>query len=412
MGPETFAYPFLFVAIFFETFVLLTFLSAPAKKARARGPSKRTPTVAIIVPCLNEAATVGATVGSLLALQYPAEKLSIILVDNGSTDETPKVMAGFKDHPQITVLHEAHRGKHNAINTGMAGTEASIIGCLDADSFVEPDALREMVTCFEHPEVAAATAAMSVHEPKNLLERMQYAEYSFGIMLRHTLSSINGLYVTPGPFSLYRREIVQKLGGFRFGYQTEDMEMALRLQQSGYRIDNAPHARVATKAPRTLRTLLKQRTRWISGFLYNITREYRGLLINSRHGALGMIVLPTAVFSIASGIITFITAGIIFGMWMLEGIFLRSGMPISYAYTPQFPELDFFYFPASAYLALACIMILGAFTMIVIGKRISKTPGALTPGLISYTLLYGLIAPLWLMRASADVLIGRKRSWR
>src|SRR3989344_3934234 len=83
---------------------------------------------------------------------------------------------------------------------------------------------------------------MSVHEPKNILELMQYAEYLFGIAQRHTLASINGLYVTPGPSSFYRRAIVMAVGGFRTGHQVEDMEMALRLQRHGYTIENAPRA--------------------------------------------------------------------------------------------------------------------------------------------------------------------------
>ncbi len=109
---------------------------------------------------------------------------------------------------------------------------------------------------------------------------MQNAEYIFGITLRHALASVNGLYVTPGPFSFYRRSVIEKLGGFRHGHQTEDMEMALRIQQAGYKIENAPRARVYTKAPNTLLGLVKQRTRWTTGFLRNVAGEYRGLIGN------------------------------------------------------------------------------------------------------------------------------------
>ena len=66
---------------------------------------------------------------------------------------------------------------------------------------------------------------------------------------------------------------IEKLGGFRYGHQTEDMEMALRIQQAGYRIENSPHARVYTKTPNTLSGLIKQRTRWTTGFLRNVTEN-------------------------------------------------------------------------------------------------------------------------------------------
>ncbi|MGH7174734.1 MAG: glycosyltransferase, partial [Minisyncoccia bacterium] len=92
MSLELFAYPFLFIAIFFEVFVLVTFLSKDARIARGRKPAMRNahdlPRVAIVVPCWNEAETLAATVNSLLALEYPREKLELILVDNVSTDGT------------------------------------------------------------------------------------------------------------------------------------------------------------------------------------------------------------------------------------------------------------------------------------------------------------------------------------
>jgi cellulose synthase/poly-beta-1,6-N-acetylglucosamine synthase-like glycosyltransferase len=88
MGLEALTYPFLFIAIFFESFILVTLLSKPARAARARRVCEETPSVAVIVPCWNEAATIAGTCESLLALHYPKDKLEIILVDDGSTDGT------------------------------------------------------------------------------------------------------------------------------------------------------------------------------------------------------------------------------------------------------------------------------------------------------------------------------------
>lgn len=419
MSPEMFAYPFLFVALFFESFVLVTLLSKPARatraRARAHGASASaaaTPSVAVIVPCWNEAATIAATCDSLLALEYPREKLEIILVDDGSTDATPSAMARFAEHSQVRILRKENGGKHTALNAGIALTTAEFVGCLDADSFVEPDALREIVSCFENPRVAAATAAMSAHNPGNMLQHMQNAEYSFGITLRHAFASLNGLYVTPGPFSFYRREVVEELGGFRYGHQTEDMEMALRIQRAGYAIENAPRARVYTKTPSTLRGLLKQRTRWTSGFLRNIFGEYRGLIGNRRHGALGMLVLPTALLAIASGITLFLLMLFLFARNTLAAFSVRTGVPFSYAFLPQGGRFDWFYFPANFYLSLAVITLAASVTLIIIGKRVSRTPGNVLPSIVSYLLLYSFVVPLWLIRATSDVALGRRRDWR
>ena len=416
MSPELLAYPFLFIAIFFESFVLVTFLSAPARRARARASARmddpQLPTVAIIVPCLNEGETVAATTDSLLALHYPKDKLQIILVDNGSTDDTPAIMARYAGHPQVTVLREENRGKHHAVNAGIAVTHADFIGCLDADSFVEPGALLEVVPGFAKDNVGAVTAAMSVHKPQNILQHMQNAEYIFGITLRHVLSSINGIYVTPGPFSLYRRSVVVALGGFREGHKTEDLEMALRLQKAGFWIENAPRARVYTKAPLTLPKLLKQRARWTTGFMRNVGNEYWSLVGNRRYGALGMIVLPIGFMAIMSGIVVFCLALFQFARYAFSAYEVRSGVPASYAWVPHGVGFDWFYLPSDLYILLGIATVVGSLTMITVGKRLSRTPGSLITGLLAYTFLYGLIAPLWLIRATTDVALGRKRSWR
>ena len=413
MSAEVLAYPFLFIAIFFESFVLVTFLSEPARKARAREPARALlPSVAIIVPCYNEEETAAHTAASILALDYPADKLSLVLVNDGSTDGTRAVLEQFRPHPQVTIIHKENGGKHTALNAGIAATEAEFVGCLDADSYVEVGALREIIPSFDNSRVAATTAAMSVHEPRNMLQYMQYAEYIFGITWRHTLSSVNGLYVTPGPFSLYRRETVVALGGFAFGHQTEDMEMALRLQRAGYSIGNAPRARVYTKAPRTLPRLLKQRVRWTTGFLRNVLFDYRDLVLSPSRGALGMLVLPLALLSIGSGIILFAVWIFMSGVQLANALAVREGVPPVYAYLPSAPAFDWFYIPATVFSLLAIIIIATTLLMIAIGKSISQTPGSLARGMLSYLFLYSFVAPLWLIRATADVAIGKKRAWR
>ena len=119
MQIEFLAYPFIFAAIYFEAFFLVTFLSAPARESRARRASKSTPAVAMIVPCYNEETTVGGTVESLLALDYPTDRLSIILVNDGSTDNTRAIMDTFAGNPQIQIIHKENGGKHSAINAGI-----------------------------------------------------------------------------------------------------------------------------------------------------------------------------------------------------------------------------------------------------------------------------------------------------
>lgn len=416
MNLELLAYPFLFAAIYFEAFLLVTFLSRPARDMRTRPVSPKTPLVAIIVPCYNEAKTVEATAASALALSYPKDKLRVVLVNDGSSDETGAVMDRFAGNPQVTVIHQANGGKHVALNAGIAAVpDAEIIGCLDADSFVHADALREMIACFDDAQVGAATAAMSVHHPRNMLERMQNAEYILGIALRHILAAVNGIYVTPGPFSLYRRDLVVTLGGFRNGHNTEDMEMALRIQRAGYKIDSAPRARVETATPRSVPALVKQRVRWTSGFLRNMIYDYRDLVGNPRYGALGTIVLPLGFLAIVGGILMFGIVMYQLGKQIVTTYLVTTGVPLNYTLAtmlPSFSSIEWFYFPLTLFALLAIVGIVGSVLFIIVGRNISHTPAKLGVGVLGYMLVYGLIAPFWLIRSVADVASGTRRSWR
>lgn len=413
MTVEMLTYPFLFVTVFFEVFILVTFLSEPARTRRAQTLSTKTPNVAVIVPCYNEEKTIGGTVESLLALDYPKDNLTIVLVDDGSKDNTAAVMDSFKGNPQITIIHKENGGKHTALNLGIElSPQAEFVGCLDADSFVAPDALRHVIGYFDDEKVAAVTAAMSVHEPKTLLELMQNADYIHGITLRHTISSLNGLYVTPGPFSFYRRDIVLKLGGFQKGHNTEDLEMALRIQRGGYLIENAPLARVYTKTPLTVPALIKQRTRWTTGFLRNVLYDYRDMIGNPKFGTLGIIMLPLGLVANVSGILMF---GVIIYQFfhnLATSYLITRGVPLSYTLLPHFHTFEWFYLPVTGIILLSVTLLIAGISIILIGQNISKTKGSLIVGIAGYILFFGFIAPFWLARSLFDVATGTRRAWR
>ena len=226
---------------------------------------------------------------------------------------------------------------------------------------------------------------------------------------------MNGLYVTPGPFSVYRRDVLVELGGFRFGHQTEDMEMALRMQRAGYKIDSATKARVYTTAPHSVPALVKQRTRWTSGFLRNMLYDYRDLVGNPRYGALGVLVLPLGFTAIAGGIL--MTGVLLYqlGMNAFETALTVSGVPIDYTlstFVPSLSSFGWFYLPLSLFALLAIVAAAGSIMFILVGKRISDTPASLTIAIAGWLLLYGLIAPFWLVRSVADVASGHRRAWR
>lgn len=406
---EGLIYVSLYIALFFEVFAMLTFFEQEAHARRRMRPRRKWPSVSIIVPCFNEERTVAKTVESLLALEYPKQKLSLVLINDGSTDNTSAVMEQFRNNPQIQIINKENGGKHTGLNTGIMATKSSYIGCLDADSFVEPDALKYLLPHFDNPTIGAVTASMSVFSPRRVLERMQHAEYLSGIALRHIFATWNGLYVTPGPFTIFRREVFETIGLFKPAHHTEDMEIALRMQRAGYAIQNAPRARVYTKVPRTLGALIKQRVRWTTGFLRN-SFDYRDMFFNPRYGVLGWLVLPLGVLSIAFAIGLFLLSlyeGIV---RLAQFVELTLSVPISFAF--RIPTFDLFFMPITPITILGVCSITLMLLFMLLGARISKTASMPGISILWYLALYSMVAPLWLMRAVADVTIGKRRGWR
>lgn len=246
-----------------------------------------TPDVSVIVPAYNEEKIIGKSINSLLTLDYPKDKLEIIVVNDGSTDNTRSICEGFGEKIKFINLDENSGNKAVPLNIGLKIAKGEIIACLDADSIVESVTLKKMLPYFAEDNVAAVTPALKVYKPQNLLQKMQWFEYLFAIFLRKAMSMIDCIYVTPGPFSLFKRDVIIKLGGFDEHNITEDMEIALRLQANNYIIKNAINAYVYTITPFNLKEFFKQRRRWYQGLVHNSVL-YKRLLFNRDYGDFGI----------------------------------------------------------------------------------------------------------------------------
>lgn len=406
-------YSSIFITLFFEVFLLITYLEVREElileeKHIGKG-IKWFPTVTVIVPCFNEERTVDKTIHSILNLDYPKAKLSIIVVDDGSTDGTRRELAKFESFPQISVLSKTNGGKHTALNLALEKVQSDLVGCLDADSFVNPEALKKIVPFFDDLSIMAVTPSVKVFEPKSVLQYVQSVEYSWGIFLRRMLSSIGALYVTPGPFSIFRTQVFRDLGGYRYGHQTEDLEMALRMQKNRYKIVNSHGAHVYTVAPKRFPALFKQRVRWTYGFLNNAI-DYREMFFNKKYGHIGMFILPIATSSIFS------TLYIVFNfLWNnLSRIpdFLTRFQAIGFHWSSPSFSFDWFFLNTGvvSFLTLTAVML----TLVVLyfSLKLANGKARFSRGVFYYLVLYICIVPLWLTKAVFNTIFRKQVSWR
>ncbi len=407
-------YFFLFISLNFEIFLLITYFEnrkeiKAESKAQANVKLKKYPSVTIIVPCWNEEKTVSKTIHSLLNLDYPKDKLKIMVVDDGSTDSTWNVVQKFRNNKQIELHTKENGGKYTALNYGISKLTTDLVGCLDADSYVHKDSMKKIALYFEDREVMAVAPSIKLWQPRNILQLLQKVEYGFGIFTRKMYHYMDAIYITPGPFSIFRKDVFEKLGGYEHAHNTEDIQIALRMQKNGFKIAHAHEAIVYTVPPETVKKLLKQRVRWSYGFIKN-AYDFRDMIFNKKYGNVGMLILPMACISIVS--VLFVSSVSIYSIidglanWFVRvqtvGLNLHLGMP----------NFDLFYVNTEIIALVGLVVAIGSFLMILMSKRMSENKLDLGLDLIYYLSLYMFIAPLWIGKAAWNAIFSVKTTWR
>lgn len=408
---EAITYILLFAALYVEVFFLITYFEFKSKESKQINNDslkiKKYPSVTVIVPVWNEESTVLKTIFSILKLNYPKEKLSIIIVDDGSTDKTWQVIQRFRKNKQIKLLKKENGGKFRALNYALEFVKTDLVGCLDADSYVHPEALKRIIVKFEDPEVMAVTPSIKVFEPKGLLGFVQKAEYMFGIFLRKVFYYLGAIYITPGPFSIFKKSVFDKLGGYRHAHNTEDMEIAMRMQRNNMKISNAHDAFIYTVTPTSIKALYKQRLRWVYGFIKNAI-DYKDMFFKPQYGNLGMIVLPAASFSVISTVYLFGSA--VYG-W-INSLYLNIKQIYFAGFYWNGFNFDWFYLNTDVFVFVSIIAVIGTLLIIINSRTLSEEKNKFGIDSILFLLLYTSIAPFWISKAVFNVIFSKETKWR
>lgn len=299
--------------------------------------SPLTPGISVLVPAYNEEAGIVESVRSLLALRYPRHE--VIVVNDGSSDATlarlheefdlvpvhrvlresipcKPIRATYLSRriPELCVIDKENGGKSDALNTGINAARYPYVCAIDADAVIEEDALLQVAKpILDDPDLVVATGGIvriangcridhgrvvEVGLPKSRLATLQVVEYFRAFLVgRVGWSSLNALLIISGTFGLFRRSLVEAVGGYSTQTVCEDMELVMRLHRylrdrgERYRIEFVANPVCWTEAPEDMRTLSRQRRRWQRGLGESLWR-HRGMIGNPRYGAIGVVALP------------------------------------------------------------------------------------------------------------------------
>ncbi len=285
-----------------------------------RIPDHELPVYTVLVPVFGEANVVGDLVEHLGRLDYPQEKLEILLLLEEDDEETIAAARAARP-PSMVKFVIVPRGKPQtkprACNLGLVFARGEFLVIYDAEDIPEPGQLREAVSAFRNsgPELACVQARLNYYNAhENLLTRMFTLEYSW--WFDYMLPGLDRLRLPiplGGTSNHFRTSVLRELGGWDAWNVTEDADLGLRANAKGYTVGVIASTTFEEACGR-YRPWIKQRTRWIKGYmqtaLVHSRQPLRSLAAAGPRGALGLglLVAGTPLTFLASPVMWVITA--------------------------------------------------------------------------------------------------------
>lgn len=233
-------------------------------------------TVAVLVAARNEATHLPALLQAIDALEYPAERVHVVLVSDGSTDATTALMHAWRGRFATDVLAlPVSIGKGGALAAALARARPSdVIAVFDADCVPRPDVLRVLTGAFADPTVGAA-AGYPRPENADASRVARYAALERWVHHLVWLAGKEALRLNPsvvGVAFAVRRVALEQAGGFPVGRMTEDVDLSSSLIAAGWRLRWVGDAIVREDVVETRADFVAQRTRWTRGLLQGAAR--------------------------------------------------------------------------------------------------------------------------------------------
>jgi poly-beta-1,6-N-acetyl-D-glucosamine synthase len=265
------------VLLLLRHFLLIWFSYLQQRELARENPQDIYPFVSIIVPAYNEGEVIESSIASLLELRYPYYE--VIAVDDGSTDDTYERMRRLEGNHfgvKVSAFRKENSGKADALNYGIRRSRAPIIVCMDADSRLAPESLRYAVGHFADENVGAVAGNVKVVNRDNLWTKLQALEYIEGLnIVRKAQGWFRSVNVIPGPIGIFRRAVLERIGGYDSDTFAEDFDLTVKILAGGWRIEYEPKAIAYTEAPEALLDVIKQRYRWNRGILQTLRKQKR-----------------------------------------------------------------------------------------------------------------------------------------
>jgi cellulose synthase/poly-beta-1,6-N-acetylglucosamine synthase-like glycosyltransferase len=296
----------LFVVIFFLVLVihiaypfLLNRLSKKSANLKSENMSRYStspsdlPNVSILIPVYNEERDIERRLDNILDSDYPKNKLEIIVIDSGSTDQTRSIVQSKFRNIIILLTEEERKGKAHAINLGLQRCKGEIIILTDGTTLYDRDTIRQLVDSFKDSRIGAASALYDV--PNKEDSHFSDTEFKFWVhkdRIRLLESSTHSTSWLSGESCAFRSGIINTVDEDTLA---DDSNIALQVISKGFRVVVNQNAHFVERSPTQFFDYFRIKSRRAMGGLIE-TLRFRSLLFNSRYGYFGMFIFPYRIF--------------------------------------------------------------------------------------------------------------------
>lgn len=243
------------------------------------------PLITVLVPGHNEGKHLHKMVVSMKKQTY--RNIEIVVVDDGSTDQTPIIGSSFEKQGLITrfLRNDIRGGKASAANLGLKYSKGKYIVHIDADSSLAADAIeRSLIPFYMYKDVGGVGGNLMVrNDEDSLTSSMQYLEYQQSISISRIVLSQIGIYkIISGAFGVFPRKILERVGGWDVGPGL-DGDLTVKIRKIGYNIKFEDQAVCNTHVPVEWGKLAKQRLRWSRSLIRFRLRKHRDIWIPNKN---------------------------------------------------------------------------------------------------------------------------------
>jgi peptidoglycan-N-acetylglucosamine deacetylase len=278
------------------------------------------PGVTVLIPAHNEESVIVQTVQSVLLSDL--DDIHVIVVDDGSKDRTLELLqSNFGRNDAVQIIHQVNQGKAAALNNALSRAHTEIVVTIDADTEIEPDAIRKLLRHFSDPKVGAVAGNVKVGNRSRWLTRWQALEYiTSQNMEKRAFDLLNCITVVPGALGAWRKEAIEAAGGITADTVAEDADLTIAIRRLGWRVTYDEEAIAWTEAPETPGQLIRQRFRWTFGTLQSFWK-HSDTLFRPKYGTLGWVALPNIfIFQIVLPLVSPILDLLFLGSLVLWGL--------------------------------------------------------------------------------------------